>query len=390
MINNSNTLLRRGREIPNPMLNRYSRLVSLLSMILIAVFSCPTILARDDIKLRKKSSVNHDKLWFQLLAISPDDRSLAVFGTTIDGGKNKDRHDILRIFDMETKKVIVHRKFPKDTFDLYRMAGKFTTDGKLFMVNDKSGALVYLKPDTLETVRTIPPKLYVEPADSKMELRSWDLSHNGMLLAIGINFFYPSRSKLKLLNLNNESVLYEFADDQNHLYDVAFSPDGHFIASYSSNNIVVREAKTGKQLHRLTYDVSGIQFSPDSKLLVAWVSGVEFGRDKLMIWDMATNKLVREITDKRNGVRFPVDFSPNGKWLLANVTVDRVVAFTEAGHGLPWWERKFKIWELKSGKQVYETPLSTDRGTRFLRFSRDSKYIFRDAGEFEVYEIIEK
>ncbi len=123
---------------------------------------------------------------------------------------------------------------------------------------------------------------------------------------------------------------------------VSFSPDGKHMAAIGNDgqrNDAVRvwEIETGKMLPAFTqprqggtimdvfdalFDgqgevdtlIAAPQFSPDGKLLVGVVQNNRRGGARLRVWDLATNKHLRDLPEINNGINH-VAFSPDGKRL---------------------------------------------------------------------------
>ncbi len=112
-----------------------------------------------------------------------------------------------------------------------------------------------------------------------------------------------------------------------HLAAAAYSLDGKLLAlarggetSGPEGKVYLVDPATGKKVRELTpghlYGATDLAFHPDGKHLASC------GRDTLVrIWDLATGKLVKELSKSRGG-QFKdwihaVSFSPDGHWLAA-------------------------------------------------------------------------
>jgi WD40 repeat protein len=93
----------------------------------------------------------------------------------------------------------------------------------------------------------------------------------------------------------------------------ALSPDGTVAATADGRDATLRDAATGRLLHRLTGHrslVTDVEFSPDGKL-VATASDDHDAR----LWDVGTGRLLHVL----RGHFFPVrtaSFSPDGRWVV--------------------------------------------------------------------------
>jgi WD40 repeat protein len=120
-------------------------------------------------------------------------------------------------------------------------------------------------------------------------------------------------------------------------FAVAFSPDGHYLATGKENgDVQVWNAETGREIHKLgTHDreVRGLVFSRDGRWLASSSDGT------VMLWDgtrLDQDQQPRLI----RGARVPgpcvnVAFSPDGRWLSTGGRKNTVIIWdVEAGHEL--------------------------------------------------------
>lgn len=97
------------------------------------------------------------------------------------------------------------------------------------------------------------------------------------------------------------------------IYHVAFSPDGHTVATGSSDGFArIWDAATGALLNKMEHDdyVGIVTFSPDSQVLAT------ASRDLLHIWDAESGELLKTNQSRRNWIT-SLSFSPDGTMLAA-------------------------------------------------------------------------
>ena len=158
-----------------------------------------------------------------------------------------------------------------------------------------------------------------------------------------------------------------FVGDNAAFHSAVFSPDRRFVAttgerlhftSYGQTwpadawFAQVWDAATGRLLHTLLVpglNFSSLQFSPDSRLLLAtfeFCAVVRFqdGQEcmytdgAVRIWEAATGKEVRVLTGHTNRVVSAV-FSPDGRRILTAS-----------------WDGTARIWDLATGKELFGLP----------------------------------
>ncbi len=128
--------------------------------------------------------------------------------------------------------------------------------------------------------------------------------------------------------------------------DVSFSPDGRFIAGGSTNKkVIIWNSATGRVVREMTGHngfVSTVSFSPDGR----YIASADMGyRNNFRLWDAATGRLVQVMAGRNQGINAVV-FSPDGTSLAVGVIthgdlfkIDTVRLFStaEAAQKVPWY-----------------------------------------------------
>jgi WD40 repeat protein len=194
------------------------------------------------------------------------------------------------------------------------------------------------------------------------DLKCVRFSPDGKMLAVS-----TSSGKITVIDVAEGAVLRELAHDGSYVNDVAWSPDGKYLASAGWHECVIRvwEAPTGNLVHRIAPgggrgrgdgEIHAVAFSPDSKLLATGSSHRDSpgGKPKetIYLWDVATGQEERRF---RPG-DYPVihlAFTGDGRSLVSSTSIS-------SGSTV-------EVWTVATGKRVHEFAAAPDGGNNSWR-----------------------
>jgi eukaryotic-like serine/threonine-protein kinase len=170
-------------------------------------------------------------------------------------------------------------------------------------------------------------------------------------------------SMVKLWDTATGREIRTLGGHSDELYGVAFSPDGRTLASASKDRTVkLWETATGREIRTLPADADAVRclaFSPDGRLLAAaGHAGV------VRIRDAATGQEVRELPGQVT--IYGVAFSPDGHTLAS------------AGH-----DHSVKLWDAATGREVNVLRGHTDV-VRWVAFSPGGRFLASASGDLTV------
>jgi WD40 repeat protein len=193
-------------------------------------------------------------------------------------------------------------------------------------------------------------------------------SHDGQRIAVGT--FYPisQDASAYILDAHSQKILLVSAQYHMGIADLAWSPDGKFIASSKAIentpqveitiwNTATHHVASVYELHSDL--INSLSWSADSTSLLLT------SRDKtVMIWDVATGK-TRQLHKEQTGDVYSAAWSPNGK-LVALAGKDQMVHVFEADTGKTifiYKEHKSSIYSVAWSRDGKLIASSDDAGT---------------------------
>jgi WD40 repeat protein len=139
---------------------------------------------------------------------------------------------------------------------------------------------------------------------------------------------------------------------------VAFSPDGKILATGSGDRTVrLWNVATDQPIHVLKAAgyVYTLAFSPNGQLLASAGDG---GTSQVQLWNVATGKRIRTLTDHQTWDVYSVAFSPGGSMIATGGTDDTA-----------------RLWDVATGQEI-GTPFSVDTGViSSVAFSPDGRVL---------------
>jgi WD40 repeat protein len=229
----------------------------------------------------------------------------------------------------------------------------FRPDGQELVSGSWDRTLKFWEVSTGEQVKAV--------SDKMKEVQALAFSRDGHLLATE-----NSSNTATVRDSTTGQEIRAFPSDKplgvlgsNWVYSIAFSPDGQWLASGVDDKTVrLWDIKTGQKVRDLAglrRQVIYIAFSPDGRLLATGD-----GEKNISIWDVSKVSNGGEEIYKLRGHKKPVHavaFSPNGRW-LASASGDKTV----------------KLWDMSSGREVH-TLAGHGNSVTSLAFSPDGRWL---------------
>ena len=223
-------------------------------------------------------------------------------------------------------------------------------------------------------------------------------SSDGRTLAAG------SGDTIKLWDVAAQRAILTLPGNGQRIIAVAFSPDGHTLASerIEDNSVTLWDVATGRQTQALVggnAELASLAFSPDGHMV-----GAGAGRGTVWLWDVASGEEGRTL-DGHTEIVWCVAFSPDGRTLASGSGDDTIklwdvatgqlrrtltghtkdvtaLAFSPDGHTLASGsgDNTIKLWDLASGEELRTLNGHTD-GVVAVAFSPDGRTLASGNGD---------
>ena len=150
---------------------------------------------------------------------------------------------------------------------------------------------------------------------------------------------------MKLWDVSSGTEISTFKGHTSYVYSVAFSPDGQYALSGSSDNTMkLWDVSNGAQIRTMGYshNIKSIAISPDSRYALSGSSD-----HTMKLWDVSSGTEIRTFKGHNYnvkslpifmGYRYDVNsvaFSPDGRYALSGSS-----------------DHTMKLWDVSSGEEV--------------------------------------
>lgn len=191
----------------------------------------------------------------------------------------------------------------------------------------------------------------------------------------GVSILFPHNVydySLRLWNLETGAQIQQFDGHTNTIFSVAFSPDGRYVASGSSDkSVIIWDVQSGEQFRHFdtVHKVYSIAFSPDGQHILAGEQ-----RDVIALWNIPNNRLIYEYStfaEETTSFHYvwSIAFSPDGRYTA--------IGLGPLGYGT---SGGIKLIDFQTGEVIRAFSLSMP--IRNIAFNPvDSRYVLLDGFE---------
>jgi WD40 repeat protein len=177
-------------------------------------------------------------------------------------------------------------------------------------------------------------------------------------------------SRLALWEVATGRALRTFANDNDEINLVAFSPDGQQALSHSDDKLRLWDVSTGKEIKTFTghqSKVNSIAFSPDGRTVLLRSDST------MKLWDVAAGNELRTIAGHMSFLA-SATFSPDGRYIMSGGCANNKEGDCKSG--------SIELWNVSTGRELQEfTGLPAP--VIAVKFSPDGRFALsghKDAG----------
>jgi len=222
-----------------------------------------------------------------------------------------------------------------------------SSDKHVWLWDAKTGELLVRSPEPTEGghINTVSNVIF-DPKTGRITSVSWDNT---------VKIWKAVKEK----NEWNLSLVDTFAGHSSSIWAAAYSPDGKWLATSSSDKTVIlwnmaQISQVGTTLDIMNGDVWALAVSPDKKLFSAADTA-----GNIRTWDFDGSTLSNPRTIKHGGGVLSLAYSHDGKWLASSGYTDNAI----------------RVWDAKTGEEVWFIENAHDDQIWSIAFSPDDHWI---------------